>query len=115
MSALQENACLKRMIPSSDTTEGDLYFYRVDRGLHGRVEVIDTAACPLYRLTGEYDSFCTPEDTLRAAAAIKGVRRQGDARSLPMSENREPFRRYIAPILDQILGQTKFSQQGVQV
>ena len=35
--------------------KGDLYFYRVDGDLRGRVEAIDTAACPLYLLTGEYD------------------------------------------------------------
>jgi pimeloyl-ACP methyl ester carboxylesterase len=35
--------------------KGDLYFYRVDGDLRGRVQGIDTRACPLYLLTGEYD------------------------------------------------------------
>ena len=50
--------------------KGDLYFYRVDGDLRGRVEAIDTKVCPLYLLTGEYDFSCTPEDTRRTAAAI---------------------------------------------
>jgi hypothetical protein len=50
--------------------KGDLYFYRVDGDLRGRVEKIDTKVCPLFLLTGEYDFSCTPEDTKRTAAAI---------------------------------------------
>jgi hypothetical protein len=44
----------------------------VDRDPRGKVEGIDTGACPLYLLMGEYHFSCTPEDTRRAAAAIKG-------------------------------------------
>ena len=54
--------------------KGDLYFYRVDGDLRGKVETIDTRVCPLYLLTGEYDFSCTPEDTMRTAAAIAGAR-----------------------------------------
>ena len=43
--------------------KGDLYFYRVDGDLRGRVERINTKVCPLFLLTGEYDFSCTPEDT----------------------------------------------------
>jgi pimeloyl-ACP methyl ester carboxylesterase len=43
--------------------KGDLYFYRVDGDLRGRVESIDTGICPLYLLTGEYGFSCTPDDT----------------------------------------------------
>jgi hypothetical protein len=50
--------------------KGDLYFYRVDGDLRGRVETIETKVCPLYLLTGEYDFSCTPEDTKRTAAAM---------------------------------------------
>ena len=85
--------------------KGDLYFYRVDGDLRGRVEGIDTAVCPLYLLTGEYDFSCTPEDTIRTAAAIKGaeVTIMEQLGHFPMSENPAQFRRYIAPVLDQIL------------
>src|SRR5712691_5302330 len=53
--------------------KGDLYFYRVDGDLRGKVAGIDTRVCPLYLLTGEYDFSCTPEDTKRTAAAIGGA------------------------------------------
>ena len=97
--------------------KGDLYFYRVDGDLRGRVEGIDTAACPLYLLTGEYDFSCTPEDTLRTAAAIEGasVIIMEQLGHFPMSENPEQFRRYIAPVLGQILKQSISNKQGEYV
>ena len=84
--------------------KGDLYFYRVDGDLRGRVEKIDTKVCPLFLLTGEYDFSCTPEDTKRTAAAIAGasVTIMEQLGHFPMSENPEQFRRYISPVLDQI-------------
>src|SRR4029078_5003639 len=33
--------------------KGDLYFYRVDGDLRGRLGNVDTARCPLYLMTGE--------------------------------------------------------------
>jgi pimeloyl-ACP methyl ester carboxylesterase len=94
--------------------KGDLYFYRVDGDLRGRVEGIDTAACPLYLLTGEYDFSCTPEDTIRTGAAIKGahVTTMEQLGHFPMSENPVQFRRYIAPILDQIRKHLTSNKQG---
>jgi len=94
--------------------KGDLYFYRVDGDLRGRVDKIDTSVCPLYLLTGEYDFSCTADDTMRTAAAIPGasvtiMERLGH---FPMSENPEQFRRYIAPVLDRILKQSTSTKQG---
>lgn len=84
--------------------KGDLYFYRVDGDLRGRVEAIDTGKCPLFLLTGEYDFSCSPEDTLRTAASIKGadVTVMEELGHFPMSENPDQFRRYIAPVLAKI-------------
>jgi pimeloyl-ACP methyl ester carboxylesterase len=84
--------------------KGDLYFYRVDGDLRGRVEAIDTDLCPLFLLTGEYDFSCSPEDTLRTAASIKGadVTIMEELGHFPMSENPDQFRRYIAPVLAKI-------------
>ena len=87
--------------------KGDLYFYRVDGDLRGQLDAIDTAICPLYLLTGEYDFSCTPEDTERTAAAILGahctiMREMGH---FPMSENPAQFRRYILPVLNTIRGE----------
>jgi len=95
--------------------KGDLYFYRVDGDLRGRVEGIDTTVCPLYLLTGEYDFSCTPDDTRRTAATIKGasVTTMEQLGHFPMSENPEQFRRYIAPVLTEILRQTSLDKQGV--
>ena len=84
--------------------KGDLYFYRVDGDLRGRVEAIDTGKCPLFLLTGEYDFSCSPEDTLRTAASIEGadVTVMEELGHFPMSENPDQFRRYIAPVLAKI-------------
>jgi pimeloyl-ACP methyl ester carboxylesterase len=84
--------------------KGDLYFYRVDGDLRAEVVGIDTRACPLYLLTGEYDFSCTPEDTERTASRIPGaeVTVMQELGHFPMSENPKQFRRYIVPVLDRI-------------
>jgi len=94
--------------------KGDLYFYRVDGDLRGRVEGIDTGACPLYLLTGEYDFSCSPDDTIRTAASIRGaqVTIMEQLGHFPMSENPTQFRRYIAPVLDQICKHSRSEKQG---
>jgi len=83
---------------------GDLYFYRVDGDLRGRLGTIDTAQCPLYLLTGEYDFSCTPEDTLRTARSIAGVHVEimKEVGHFPMSENPQQFRIYLLPVLEEI-------------
>ena len=84
--------------------KGDLFFYRAEGDLRARVGAIDTGACPLYLLTGEYDFSCTPEDTQRTAAQIKGARVtvMTEIGHFPMSENPAQFRRYILPVLEEI-------------
>ena len=84
--------------------KGDLFFYRAAGDLRARVGAIDTGACPLYLLTGEYDFSCTPEDTQRTAAQIKGARVtvMPEIGHFPMSENPAQFRRYILPVLEEI-------------
>lgn len=83
---------------------GDLYFYRVDGDLRGRLDGIRTDRCPLFLLTGEYDFSCTPEDTLRTAASIPGaqVTVMRELGHFPMSENPQQFRGYVLPVLDTI-------------
>jgi pimeloyl-ACP methyl ester carboxylesterase len=84
--------------------KGDLYFYRVDADLRGRLEGINTAVCPLYLLTGEYDFSCQPEDTLRTASSIPGakVTIMKEVGHFPMSENPAQFRKYLMPVLEEI-------------
>jgi pimeloyl-ACP methyl ester carboxylesterase len=83
---------------------GDLYFYRVDADLRGKLDGINTALCPLYLLTGEYDFSCQPEDTLRTASAIPGAKMtiMKEVGHFPMSENPAQFRKYIIPVLEEI-------------
>ena len=97
--------------------KGDLYFYRVDGDLRGRTDRIDTKVCPLYLLTGEYDFSCTPDDTRRTAAEISGasVTVMEQLGHFPMSENPEQFRRYIAPVLRDIIKQSAHTKQGEHV
>ena len=85
--------------------KGDLYFYRVDSDLRGKLGGIDTRRCPLYLLTGEYDFSCMPEDTLRTAQAIAGakVTVMKEVGHFPMSENPAQFRHYLLPVLEEIL------------
>jgi pimeloyl-ACP methyl ester carboxylesterase len=84
--------------------KGDLYFYRVDADLRGKLTGIDTARCPLYLLTGEYDFSCTPQDTQRTASGIAGAKVivMKEVGHFPMSEHPTQFRRYIAPVLEEI-------------
>jgi pimeloyl-ACP methyl ester carboxylesterase len=83
---------------------GDLYFYRAEGDLRGKLDAVDTRRCPLYLLTGEYDFSCTPDDTQRTADAIKGARFSvmKGVGHFPMSEHPARFRGYLLPILDEI-------------
>jgi pimeloyl-ACP methyl ester carboxylesterase len=84
--------------------KGDLYFYRVDSDLRGRLNDVDAARCPLYLLTGEYDFSCTPDDTIRTAESLRGARVtiMKEVGHFPMSENPDQFRTYILPVLEEI-------------
>lgn len=84
--------------------KGDLYFYRVDSDLRGKLGGIDTQRTPLYLLTGEYDYSCSPEDTVRTAQSIPGakVTVMKEVGHFPMSENPQQFKKYIGPVLQEI-------------
>ncbi len=83
---------------------GDTYFYSVDWDLRGREGDIDTSACPVYLLTGEYDYACTPAETAATAAAIPGARSatMEGIGHFPMTENYPRFREYLLPILREL-------------
>ena len=84
--------------------KGDLYFYWVDGHFDDRSRLIDTRRCPVYLLSGEYDSSCTPERTRRTAANIKGSKAtvMEGIGHFPMSENPKRFRQHILPVLDEV-------------
>ena len=65
---------------------------------------IDTAACPLYLLTGEYDYSCTPAATRALADHIKGAKLtiMEKLGHFPVSEDPALFLTYLRPLLDEI-------------
>ena len=85
--------------------KGDLHFYRADSDYRDRVARINTDEIPVYLLTGEYDFSCTPEDTVRTAKKI-GIDAtiMRELGHFPMSENPEQFRKYLLPVLSELLG-----------
>ena len=84
--------------------KGDLHFYTADGDVRGRVDEIDTAKCPLYLLTGEYDYSATPEMTRKLAASVKGAEAvtMAGLGHFPMSEDPARFLSYLRPVLAQI-------------
>ena len=84
--------------------KGDLHFYWVDGHFDDRSAKIDTSRCPVYLLSGEYDSSCTPERTEATAARIKGSSAtvMPGIGHFPMSENPALFREFILPVLEKI-------------
>ncbi len=83
---------------------GDIHFYGNDPDLRERLAAIDTNACPVYLMAGEYDFSCTLEDARRTHQAIAGSRFivLDQLGHFPMSENPAQFRRYILPVLEEI-------------
>jgi pimeloyl-ACP methyl ester carboxylesterase len=81
---------------------GDLHFYATDWDGRDTVEDIDTDACPVYLLTGEYDYSALPEDTEAVAEAVDGatVDIMDDIGHFPMVENPPAFREHLLPVLE---------------
>ena len=86
--------------------KGDLHFYSVDGDVSERLAEIDTAQCPVFLLTGEYDYSCTPESSRQTAEVIDGAELTVMYRlgHFPMSEDPETFKRYLMPVLEAIAG-----------
>ena len=84
--------------------KGDLYFYWVDGHFDDRSSQIDTSRCPVYLMSGEYDSSCTPERTEATASRIKGSKAiiMDGMGHFPMSENPDLFRQHILTVLEDI-------------
>ena len=84
--------------------KGDLYFYKIDGDIRGRVGEIDTRRCPLFLLTGEYDYSASPADTMEVAKRVPGadVTIMKGIGHFPMSEHPERFLTYLLPVLERI-------------
>ena len=89
----------------SGVFRGDMHFYRTDSEYRSASSEIDTARCPVYLMTGEYDYSCTPELTLETAARIPGAEAiiMDGIGHFPMSENPEKFAEFLLPVLDRIV------------
>ncbi|MDE0944110.1 MAG: alpha/beta hydrolase [Alphaproteobacteria bacterium] len=84
---------------------GDLNYYFTDGDMrNGMAAGIDTAQCPVYLLTGEYDTSATPELSRQLATDINATSFEvmENMGHFPMSENPEDFRSYLLPVLDKI-------------
>ncbi len=82
----------------------DIDFYSGEWDARDRVAGIDTARCPLFMLTGEYDYSCTAEHSEATAAKIAGVRfqRMAGIGHFPFAENPALFAEYLLPCLAQL-------------
>jgi pimeloyl-ACP methyl ester carboxylesterase len=80
---------------------GDLYFYATDWDGREKISEIDTDACSVYLLTGEYDYSALPEDTEFVADRIDGatVEIMSELGHFPMVEQPERFRTFLLPAL----------------
>lgn len=85
--------------------KGDLFFYRFDGDLREDIAKIDTAQCPLYLLTGDYDYSASPADTLKVAQSVNGAHftEMKGLGHFPMSEDPARFiQQFLLPVLDKI-------------
>ncbi len=85
---------------------GDLYYYNEDHNVTPeQAASIDTSKCMLYLLTGEYDPNTSPADTQKVADLVKGsyFRAMKGLGHFPVVENYPEFKKYLMPILDDIL------------
>jgi len=93
--------------------KGDLFFSHTrDGDVRDRVARIDTAKCPLFLLTGEYDYSCTPEDTLAIAKSVTGAEAtiMKGMGHFPHERGSEEFSlEYLLPILNRIKAGTQRS------
>ena len=85
--------------------KGDLYFYKIDGDIRGKIDDIDGRSPPLYLLTGEYDYSCTREGTLDVAkrTGAQAIIMKGLGH-FPMSEDPAKFISYLLPVLEKIRG-----------
>ena len=110
MSALQGNACLKRMTPSPNPS--DAAVIEAFAGIPGLLE----QAPALIARGRALDCECMLGYWKAAPRICPGTVNPIRPSVGPMSENPEQFRRYIAPVLTEILKQsTTSTKQGVHV
>lgn len=93
---------------------GDTYYYSNGMDLRGREGEIDTAECPVYLFTGEYDYACSPEETEATVAAITGAQ-GGVMRGIghfPIAENYPLCKTYLWPALLDLADRRSLAESG---
>ena len=92
---------------------GDLKFYFRGWDGRGRIGSIDTKACPVYMLTGEYDYSCTVEASKATADKIPGAKFEAmeGLGHFPLTENPEAVMPYLLRALDFIQEQRRWFER----
>ena len=88
---------------------GDLVYYFADGDMrNGMARGIDTAQCPLYLLSGEYDVSATPAmgEALGREVGAQHFEVMREMGHFPMSENPAKFLGYLRPVLEKISATT---------
>lgn len=88
------------------TFKGDLDYYLVEHDVTDTAKEIDTSRVEVHILNGEYDYSAAPVDGQELADQIDGATftEMKEVGHFPMSENPEAFKRYLMPVLDQVVG-----------
>ncbi|MEM3684103.1 MAG: alpha/beta hydrolase [Conexivisphaerales archaeon] len=88
---------------------GDLLFWGEEHDVRESASSIDTAKTLFYVFNGEYDWSTPPEHGKRLASRIKGAKHivMKNVGHFPMSENPEEFKKYLHPVMDEILAKSK--------
>ena len=93
---------------------GDLNYYGIEHDLRETAQNIDTSKCMLYVLSGDYDWSAYPEAAQELADKVPGATytlMEGMGH-FPMSEDPENFKRYITPVLDDIVAKSAAAPQA---
>ena len=86
----------------------DLNYYRIEHELRETAQNIDMSKCMWYVLIGDYDWSAYPEAAQELADKVPGATytlMEGMGH-FPMSEDPANFKRYISPVLDDIVAKS---------
>jgi pimeloyl-ACP methyl ester carboxylesterase len=85
--------------------KGDVVYYLQEHDLTDTAKDIDTSRTAVHVLSGDYDWSATPERCLALAEAIPGATytRMEGMGHFPMSEDPVGFKKYLVPLLHQIV------------
>jgi pimeloyl-ACP methyl ester carboxylesterase len=88
--------------------KGDVYYYSIDHDCRGFVASM-TDNPPIYFMTGEYDGACHPSMSKAASDAIanSAFLEMKHIGHFPMCENPPLFKKYLMPVLQQVLSGAK--------